>query len=54
MTLPSSSDQNSGGTMILILWLTSDAIEDLFVDLKTGRPVKKRAILMAIADDCDC
>jgi hypothetical protein len=40
ITLPWSTDQNLGGTEILTLWITSDAVKDAFVDLKTGRPLK--------------
>jgi hypothetical protein len=40
ITLPSSVDQNMERTAILTLWLTSDAIKDAYVDLKTGRPIK--------------
>ena len=34
-----STDENLGGTEILALWLTSDAVKDPYVDLKTGLPL---------------
>jgi hypothetical protein len=40
ITLPWSTDQKLGGTEILTLWITSDAVKDAFVHLKTGRPLK--------------
>jgi hypothetical protein len=50
ITLPSSSDQNLAGTMMLTLWLTSEAAEDPFVDLRTGRPVKMVGVVETSAE----
>jgi hypothetical protein len=44
IALPSSTDQNLGGTEILTLWLTSDAVKDAYVDLK-GRPIKMLGVV---------
>jgi len=38
--MPSSADQNLGGTEMLTLWLTSNAVKDAFVNLRTGRPIR--------------
>jgi hypothetical protein len=50
IALPSSTDQNLGGTEILTLWLTSGAIKDSFLDLKTGQPVKLLGIVGTSAE----
>jgi hypothetical protein len=50
ITLPSSTDQNLGGTEILTLWLTSDAVKDAYVDLKTGRPLKLFGVVETSAE----
>ena len=50
ITLPSSTDQNLGGTEILTLWLTSDAVKDAYVDLKTGRPLKWLGVVETSAE----
>lgn len=50
IALPSSTDQNLGGTEILTLWLTSDAVKDAFLALKTGRPVKWLGVVETSAE----
>jgi hypothetical protein len=50
IALPSSTDQNLGGTEILTLWLTSDAVKDALLDLKTGQPVKLLGIVETSAE----
>jgi hypothetical protein len=50
ITFPCSVDQNIERTEVLTLWLTSDAIKDAFVDLKSGRPIKMLGVVETSAE----
>src|SRR3974390_3284657 len=49
LALPSSTDQNLGGTEILTLWLTSDAVKDEYLR-SNGRLIKMFGVVNTSAE----